>query len=201
MPELETPEGKRVDTAPLDHAAINAKFGAAMNDTGPDEQAPPPRQPRAAAPPAEAPAKRRGRPPKEERARTIAQAPAAVIKDDYTEDAANLVGSVWTVAATIPYTQPYALVIDGNSDALTASLAEGAKHNATIRGWVAAGQSSWMLGLASVGLTMGMQAYSIARDPEMRAQAAEATRDSLRKRLAEKGIVIPEAAPDGATVA
>lgn len=201
MPELETTDGKPVDTAALDPAAINAKFGAAMNDTGPDEQAPPPRQPRAAAPAAEAPAKRRGRPPKEDRARTVAQAPAAAIKDDYAEDAGNLVGSVWTVAASIPYTQPYALVIEANSDALAASLAEGAKYNATIRGWVSAGQSSWMLGLASVTLTMTMQAWSLARDPEMRDEAAEATRASLKKRLAEKGIVIPEAAPDGASVA
>lgn len=196
MPELTTTDGKPVDVTELDPAAINAKFGAAMNDDGPDEQAPPPRRarPAAEAAAAEAPAKRRGRPPKEDRARTVAQAPA--VKDDYTDDARDLVGSVWTVAASIPYTQPYALVIEGNSDGLALALAEGAKHNTTIRSWVSAGQSSWMLALGSVGLTMGLQAYQLMRDPGMREKAAEATRASLRKAMAAKGITLPDAAPD-----
>lgn len=76
------------------------------------------------------PKPRRGRPPKSERARTstAASAPSGAksspaVKDDYSADARNLVGAVWTVTASIPQTQPYAAVIYGNSDALAAALA------------------------------------------------------------------------------
>jgi hypothetical protein len=43
MPTLETPEGKPIEVAPADPAAVNAAFAAAMADNGPDEQAPPKR--------------------------------------------------------------------------------------------------------------------------------------------------------------
>ena len=192
MLTLETADGKPVDVTPVDAEAVNARFDAAMNDDGPDEQAPPKRTPRTVAEPEQA-KPRRGRPPKDEKART-ADKPAAEVKDDYTEDAQHLVGAVWTVTATIPFTQPYALVIEGNSDALSSALAEGAKHNTTIRAWVSSGQSSWMLGLASVGLTMGMQAFQLMKDPELRKEAAETTRAHLKAALVAKGIEVPEPA-------
>lgn len=193
MPELTTPAGKPVDAAAPDAAAINADFTAAMNDSGPDEQAPPRRQPRQA--PAEDTGKpKRGRPPKDEKSRTTDKT-AAVVKDDYTEDAQNFVGTVWTVAASIPVTQPYALVVESNSDGLVLALAEGAKHNATIRSWVSTGQSSWMLGLASVGLSMGMQTWQLMSDPELRAEAAQTTREHLKAAMRAKGIQVPEPEP------
>lgn len=75
MPTLETADGKPVDVTPADPDAVNAAFDAAMNDDGPDEQAPPKRQPK---PAAEAPKPKRGRPVKAEQARTTAKAGTAL---------------------------------------------------------------------------------------------------------------------------
>lgn len=187
MPTVETADGTPVDvTEQAD--SINAQFSAAMNDDGPDEQAPPKRQPRSSAA-AEAAGSverpRRGRPPKSEQARVKDSPPP---KDDYTEDARSAVGTVWTVAASIPVTQPYALVVYTNSDALAKSLAEGAKHNATIRAFVASGESTWIIGLASVGLSMGLQTVQLVKDPKLRAEAAAKTREQLKEAIGAKAL-------------
>lgn len=78
MPVLETPDGKTLDVAPDDPAAINRKFAQAMADDGPDTQAPPKRP--AEQPQPDAPKPRRGRPPKAEKARTTAA--AGTVLDD-----------------------------------------------------------------------------------------------------------------------
>lgn len=190
MPTLETADGRPVDVTLED---AKAKFSAAMNDDGPDdEQAPPRRQPKPAAE-AEQPKPRRGRPPKAEQSRTTEKTTAPV-KDDYTEDAGKFVGGIWVVTASIPFTQPYAVVVESNADPLVKSLAEGAKHNSTIRAWVTSGESSWILGLASVTVTMGMQAFSIMRDPVLRAECAEATRKSLKEAMGAKGLQVQDSA-------
>lgn len=80
QPSLETTDGKLVDVPTVDPAAVNARFDAAMNDDGPDEQAPPKRQPKPPAEPAEVSKPRRGRPPKAEQARTTAK--AVTVLDD-----------------------------------------------------------------------------------------------------------------------
>lgn len=193
MPTLETADGKPVV---VDPAEVNARFQAAMDgDSGPAEQAPPKRTPRA---PAEDSKPRTRTAAKAEKSRT-ADKSAAPVKDDYTGDAQNFVGGIWTVMASVSVTQPYALVVENSSDALVSSLAEGAKHNATIRSWVSAGESSWMLGLAAVTVGMGMQAYQLMKDPELRKQAAEVTREHLREAMGAKGIV-QEVSTDGEAV-
>jgi hypothetical protein len=73
MPTLETVDGAPVEVIPVDPEAVNREFAAVMSSDGPDEQAPPRRQPKPAAE-AEAPKPKRGRAPKDEKART---APAA----------------------------------------------------------------------------------------------------------------------------
>lgn len=118
------------------------------------------------------------------------------MKDDYTDDARQLVGTVWTVAASVSVTQPYAIVIHGNADGLASALAEGAKHSETIRAWVSTGESSWILGLASVGVSMAMQGWQLARDPELRELAGAKTREQLKEALAVKGIVVDEPASE-----
>jgi hypothetical protein len=80
MPVLETPDGRPVDVTPVDADAVNAQFAAAMNDDGPDEQAPPKRQPKASDPGAIAAPKPK-RTPKAEQARTTT-AEAATALDD-----------------------------------------------------------------------------------------------------------------------
>lgn len=77
MPTLETPEGKPVDV--VDPDAVNAQFAASMADDGPDEQAPPRRQPKPKAE-VEVAKPRRTRPPKDEKARTTAK--AGTVLDD-----------------------------------------------------------------------------------------------------------------------
>lgn len=79
MPTLETTDGKQVDVTPVDPAEVERQFAAAMASDGPDEQAPPRRQPKPAAE-AEAPKAKRGRAPKAEQARTITT--ASTVLDD-----------------------------------------------------------------------------------------------------------------------
>lgn len=77
MPTLTTEAGKPVEVTPADADAINAQFRAAMDDDGPDDQAPP-KRPDKPAPAADKP--RRGRPPKAEQARTTAK-PSGTLTD------------------------------------------------------------------------------------------------------------------------
>lgn len=188
VPTLTTESGKAVDVT-ADSDAINAKFRDVMEDDTPAEQAPPKRQ---EAPAAEKP--KRGRPRTEDKSRTTAKADP--VKDDYTEDAQNFVGAVWTVAASIPYTQPYALVLESNSDALVGALAEGAKQNSTVRAFVSSGKGSWMLTLAGVGLNMGMQAYQIACDPELQEKARAVTVEHLKAAIGAKNPEVPDGQAD-----
>jgi hypothetical protein len=197
MPTLETADGKPVDVTPVDPEKVTADFRAAMDGKGPDEQAPPKRQPKPAD--EDAPKPRRGRQPKGDQARVTDK--AEPVKSDYTEDAQNFVGAVWTVTASLPPTQPYALVVESNADALVSALAEGAKHNTTIRAFVNSGQSSWILGLASVGLSMSMQTYTLMKDPELRKQAAETTRQHLKEAMGAKGLDVEKTAADVAAAA
>lgn len=80
MAALETADGEPVELAPADAGAINRDFSAALADPGPAESAPP-RRPKDEAP-AEPPKRGRGRPRKEDRARTEAHAAAAPLDDE-----------------------------------------------------------------------------------------------------------------------
>lgn len=194
MPTAETDAGKPVDITPEDAAAA-AEFRQSLDETGPDEKQTPKRQPRSES---ESGSKSRARTAKApaEKARTTDK--AEQVKADYTADAQQAVGMAWTALAAIPATQPYALVVNVNADPLTAALAEGAKHSKTIRSFVASGESSWILALAGVGLNMGMQAWQIARDPELRARARESTAEQFKAALGAKGIEVPESSREPA---
>lgn len=189
MPNLKTPDGAPVA---VDEDAVNAKFDRAMNDDVPDTDAPPKRAPK---PPADEdkPRTRRTRQPKAEKARTTKQAPP--VKDSYAEELTTVVSTAWLVSASIPVTQPYAAVLHANSDALVAALDQAAKSNDTIRRYVASGaQASWQLSLAGVVANMGLQAWSIWKDPNARAQAAETTRNQLQAFVEQQSQPAPAAA-------
>lgn len=181
MPTLATEGGKPVDVT-AEQAAINDRFRQAMDDDVHDEMAPP----KADARPAAEPKARRTRVRKEDKSRTVKD--AVPVKDDYTADVQGVVGAVWTVAASLSYTQPYALVLESNADQLVGALAEGAKHSATIRAFVASGKSSWMLTLAGVGLNMGMQCYQMSRDPELRERARAVTVEHLKAAIGTRNV-------------
>jgi hypothetical protein len=180
MPEgLQTTEG-----TPLEVQAAEAAFAQTMAAAPPtgDLPAPPPDHGKDV--PKDRP--KRGRPPRASReaAKGAPKSVSAPAKADYTPEAQALVGTVWTVAAALPPTQAYAYVINQNADALAAALAEGAKQSDSLRKWVAGGgNAGWQLQLAAVGINMGMGAMQMMRDPELRAQAAEATRVQLRAML------------------
>jgi hypothetical protein len=177
MPSLKTEGGKPVA---VDEDAVNAAFDAAMNaDDSEVKDAPPKREEKPAG--EAAPKPRRTRTPKAEKSRTTSK-PAAPVKDSYAEELTTIVSTAWLVSASVPVTQPYALVLHSNSDALVAALDQAAKSNDTIRRYVAGGaQASWQLSLAGVVANMGMQAWSLYKNPEARALAAEATRGHLQE--------------------
>lgn len=133
--------------------------------------------------------KRRGRPPKAQAAPEAKAKPAKAAKppkDDYTPEIQAVVSSAWFVAASIPQTQAYALVLSNSSDALVAALNEGAKKNDTIRRFVdGGGESMWAVQLAAVAAQMGLQAYQLSKSPEMRKAAAEATKSQLSEMIAQ----------------
>lgn len=190
MPEgLVLPGGKPADVKPTPEMAADASFAAAMAAPVQDVPAPPDREAREAKPRAQ----RKPRQPRGQKAAPPVTPAAEELKSDYTEDAQSLVGSVWTLTASIDLTAPYALPLASNSDAWVSGLAEGAKHNATIRKIVSGtGGNAWMLTLAAAGMATTMQAMAIMRDPKLRADARAATRAQLRAAMKAQGIDMPE---------
>jgi len=202
MPEgLRTPEGEAVQGAVVDVDAGAGDFARLQAAAADDASgaatiaAPPDRAERA---PEERTPARRGRPPKAQREKAPKKttSKAAPVKDDYTEEITKAVSTTWMVAASIGPAQPYALVLHNSADALVSALNEGAKQNETIRRFVTtSGEASWQIQLAAVAMQMGMQAYQMMGDKELREKAAEAT----KKQLAELvKVATPEETPDAA---
>lgn len=212
MPDLLTPDGAAVV---LDREEINREFARSMS-AGPADGAPAP-PPRDTAPPAAdppAPPKRgRGRPRNDEKPRaTSAPVPApGPVSKDYTRECEGLTTAGWAILAAVPYTTPYAAVVDANQDQLVAALNAGAQNNAKIRARVEALSSgaggAWAIQLAAVTVNMGAQAMSIMRDPEIRLEARQSTEAKFREFLKASGAGTGEQdqaaaeAGDNATVA
>lgn len=193
-------KGGVMDPAPVtngtaDFARLQDKMRAEANGEGTDEVPAPPDRPEGIQPKP----KPKGRPRKVDTARTTsttepAKAGKAAVKDDYSADASALVQGAWLGMALVPPAKPYAAILGASADALAASLAEGAKHSSIIRGLVSGGGGSmWMLQLAGVVMTMGVQALQVAKDPELRAQLSAATDAQLVKTLNAAGIEVPAA--------
>jgi len=202
-PTLTTPDGQVVDTpdqpgASVDLAAAEREFSRAMASEDPTAtQGPPPRAGGDGGQ-AEAPKRRRGRPRKDpaESAR-VARGPAPEASPvDYTEAAAGLVTLGWATIAAIPYTTPFAAVLDANAEQLTGALANGAKHNpkiaAALERAATGGGGVYAIQLAAVGVNMGMQCLEILRDKDTRAAATSATHAKFREFLAAQGVKVPD---------
>lgn len=154
---------------------------------GPEIPAPPKREVPEVQDGGEAPAppKRRGRPRKEDRARTTTDtkpavkkaAPAKLTPKDFTADLTAVTDGLWLAGSQIPPAAPYAAILKANQAGLVASLNAAANQNATARAYVeklsGGGNGSWMLQLGMVGVSMGMQAMQLARDPKLREQLVE----------------------------
>lgn len=210
-PTLTAPDGQVVDTpaagdpGAVDPAAVERDFSRALAAEDPGSVQGPPKRPGDGQDQDGKP-RRRGRPPKDpaDRAR-VTKAPPPAADVDYTEAAAGLVTLGWATVAAIPYTTPFAAVIDANAEQLTGALANGAKHNEKIRGALeraaAGGGGVYALQLAAVGVNMTMQCLEIVRDPATRAAATEATRAKFGAFLAAQGVKVPEQAAADAPAA
>lgn len=203
--QLTTPNGASMEPAAVSpdttgFAQLQDRMRSEATGEATAEVPAPPKRDETTAP--AAPKRTRAR--KESQARTTSEPPKDGPKAevDYGPAAQALIGNVWLGAAMIPVTQPYAAVLSASSDGVAGALAEGAKHNETIRGWLTSGtESTWKLQLAGVAVTMGMQCWQIARDPELRDQAREVTRAQLAEALRAKGIDVPAAEAEAATAA
>lgn len=203
-PTLTTPDGQVVDTPAnpagggVDLAAAERDFSRALASEDPAATQGPPRRPDGDGGQGDAPKPRRGRPRKsaEDKAR-VAKGPAPDgAPVDYTEAAAGLVTLGWATIAAIPYTTPFAAVLDANAEQLTGALANGARHNPKIAGALeraaSGGGGVYAIQLAAVGVNMGMQCLEILRDKDTRAAATAATQAKFREFLAAQGIKVPD---------
>jgi hypothetical protein len=189
MPEgLVTPDGKPLNVDPV---AESAK---------PDVPAPPRMTPedKAAVEKAKAEPKRRGRPPKNDRARVeTPPAPSEPLPPkDYTEALDGALTGVWVATAGLPFTTPYAAVTTANKAALVGALNAGANQNPKVRAavekYTGGGGGLWQMQLAVIGAQMGMQTMQLMKDPELRKQASESTRTQLHEWLTANGLVPSE---------
>jgi len=170
-PKVETKDGRPVEVGPIDADAVNAQFDRVMLDDGPDEQAPPRRQPKADDA-AEKP--RRGRRPKSEQARTVdkaAQAPPAPPTPEVTakrassaEESFRMAGTCLLVAGKVtrmPSFTADGFVVNANAAPLSVALADVAAVEPQIAKWLdkapSAKVTAWM-GLASVASGVALQA-------------------------------------------
>lgn len=185
--KLKTPDGKSVDIE-----AAELTFAAAMAQPETDVPAPPKMTAEEKEQiKAEAPKRTRGRPGKAERARTTA-APAQKTDKDFSEEISGITTGIWLTTASIPYTQAFAPVIKLNQPALVAQLNQAAQNNSQVRGYVeklgSGGGGLWVLGLGVTCANMAMQTVQIMKDPELRRQMAEQTRQDLQDFLTANGL-------------
>ena len=144
------------------------------------------------------PTPRRGRPPKDARARTTNVDPKDVKKTkdaakltpkDFTGDLAAVTDGLWLAGSQIPVAAPYAAVIKANQAGLVSALNQAANQNATVRNYVekisGGGNGSWMMSLGMVGVSMAMQGMQMARDPELRKQVVEANAQAVQNYLTQ----------------
>jgi hypothetical protein len=193
MPEgLQTPDGAAVDLE-----AAEREFAKSMSQPVADVPAPPKMtdEQKAEVAAKKSEPKRRGRPPKADRARVEATKPAAepLTPKDYSEALDGALTGVWVATAGLPWTTPYAAVLAANKGALVGALNSGANANAKVRTYVekytGGGGGLWQLQLAVVGAQMGMQTMQLMKDPALRQQAEESTRAQLHQWLTANGLV------------
>jgi hypothetical protein len=189
---LQTPDGQ-----PVNLEASEQDFARAMSAPVADVPAPPRMTPEAKAEveKAKAEPRRRGRPPKADRARVeTPPAPSEPLPPkDYTEALDGALTGVWVATAGLPFTTPYAAVIAANKAALVGALNAGANQNPKVRAavekYTGGGGGLWQMQLAVIGAQMGMQTMQLMRDPELRKQASESTRAQLHQWLKVNGLV------------
>jgi len=207
MPTLSTVDGAPVEVITAEQRAeIDREFSRAMATDEPGGVQSPPRRDDK---PADQPRRGRGRPRKnpDDKPRVTDKpvtAPAAAATADYTEACAGLSTLGWATLAAIPWTTPYAAVVEANQEQLVTALNAGCQQNPQIREaverWSSGAGGVYMLQLAAVGTNMAVQTVQLLKDPALRAQATEHTRGKFRDFLAAQGVKVPEAEVNGNNV-
>jgi hypothetical protein len=164
MPELVTPGGQPVDVTPPDPDQVNRKFTAAMNDDGPDEQAPPRREPKPKADASAAPKVKRTRTPKSDQPRTTVQAAAPLGDEERAKGAkgyaqigaglALMIGKATKKDAYKADAVTIASAADDIADAVVQTAKADPKFAAALDKVLAAGPYA---ALISVGMSVGLQ--------------------------------------------
>lgn len=167
-------DGKPVD---LEDISIEQKFNAVKNaDDAPSIRKPEPK-------PKPAPRTRARRTDRAAKPRTDKKPAEPLTPKDFRQALDGAVDGLWLAAASIPYATPYAIVLEASKPALVANLNQAANHSPRARSYVekmtAGGGGMWAVGLAVTGASMASTALQIAKDPELRAQAAEHTKARL----------------------
>jgi hypothetical protein len=204
------PEGLvTTDGTPVNLEATEQDFARAMSAPVADVPAPPrmSEADKAELEAKKAAPKRRGRPPKDDRARVETPKPASepLTPKDYSEALDGALTGVWLAVAGIPYTTAYAAVLAANKTALVGALNAGANANPKVRAQVekftGSGGGLWQMQLAVVGAQMAMQTMALMKDSKLRQQATDSTREQLHGWLTANGLVAEQEAPDDATAA
>lgn len=195
---LATPEGDTVEVTPVEmpddvKAANDAFHRAQANDPLTDDTRRPPK--RQAAETAAPPKRGRGRPRKDdpEASRTTDKKPVDQKKPlephDFTAELEVTADMLWMGASAIPVVgpvvAPYALVFHANTPALVQAVNEGAQVNHGVRNFcekmTSGTGNAWVLGLAVVGVNIGMQCYAAFKDKDYAASLAEANTAEVSK--------------------
>ncbi len=182
------------DTVPVDAAKVEAEFARAMSADVTGDVPAPPRRPESDP---EAPKPRRGRPPKEDRAR-VSTAPSEPSRPvpaprDYTKDLNGLAEGVWLTLGLFPVSAPYAAIVRLNQPGLVAAVNSAAQKSPAVRRWVdqaATGSGGvWAVQLGVVAAGMALQTWQVMRDPELRAALAAQTQQEIRDYLVANKLV------------
>lgn len=188
--ELLDENGKPVDLSTVD---VEAQFQA-IKDAPSQELPSPPKKARTEKPAAK-PTRRTTNV-----TRTTKAAPKEPLKPkDYTAALDGLGKTLWVTAAAVPYTSPYAVLInDTNRAQMVQAWNAAANSNQKVRDSIekmTSGEGNiWVLGVAAATIPIAMGAWQIYSNPEFRAQAAEATRGELLAFARENGLVNNEPA-------
>lgn len=191
---LSTPEGDSVEVTPVEmpqdvQAAADAFHRAQANDPLSDDTRRPPKRPVAdKTDPGYTPNPKRGRPRKgsPEASRTTDKPPVDKTKPlepkDFSGSLQATADMLWMGASALPVVgpvvAPYAAVFHANTPQLVQAVNAGAQVNHGVRNFcerMTSGEgNAWVLGLAVVGVNMGMQMYTAFKDKEYAAQLANA---------------------------
>jgi hypothetical protein len=212
LPDGTVPAATAVDIENSDADFSRMMAQAAENVSGPAENEP-------AAPPNRVvdttdpgytpnPGPKRGRPTRETRARTREAKPgdakpgakAAELKPkDFRSDLTAIGDGLWLGLSSIPVTAPYAALVHMHQAGLVDAINQGAQVNPSVRNAVEkmtpGTGSAWALQLGIIGVNIGMQAWSLAKDPELRRQVMDANSQQVQNYMQQMGAVqVAEAA-------